>query len=171
MGAEFERGLQDCPHCLSRVYLLDDGICPGCRRDVRDASPTRKVGLWVRESDVIPDRCHTCGSSARRKVQVSYNQSTGLPRTSSERDHDELVTTIFVLGLFGVIVAAVVAVVRQFFGWNGDRKLESVSIRIPECEKCRSGGVEPISADFQARSLRIAVHRDFAEAFGEMNYD
>ena len=170
MGSEFERGIQDCPHCLSRVYILDDGICPGCQENARETTPTTKLALWIRESDSIPDFCHKCGSSAERKIRVSYTQAAETPENAGERDPDYVLRRILMWAFGGAIVVGLAAVVRQVFGRNSVRQFEAISIRIPECRKCKSGVVEPISANISERSLKIAVHRHFAEEHDRLNY-
>ncbi len=160
MVSEFERGIQDCPHCLSRVFILDNGICPRCQRNARDAASITKSALWIYECDKIPEICHKCGTATRRKVRVSYIRAEETPANAVERGSEDLVRKIFMWSLLG----GVFAVVRQILGRNNDRQVKTIAIRIPECRDCKAGKVEPISANVSQRSLKIAVDRHFAEA-------
>jgi hypothetical protein len=69
----------------------------------------------------------------------------------------------------GAILVSLAAVVRQILGRNSVRRFEAISIRIPECRKCKSGKVEAVTANIPERSIKIAVHRQFAEEHESLN--
>lgn len=169
MVSEFDPGIQDCPHCLSRVFILGDGICPGCQGNAREMTATTNLALWIYETDKIPDLCHKCGCSAERRIRVSHTQATETPENAVDRDPDYVLRRILMWAFGGAIVVGLAAVVRQIFGRNSVRQFEAISIRIPECRKCKSGQVEPISANISERSLKIAVHSHFAEEHKRQN--
>ena len=170
MGAEFRPGIQDCPHCLSRVFILGNGICPGCQKNARETSSQAKMAAWIHVDDKLPDLCHKCGSFGDRSVQFNYRESTESPEKLAGRGSDDGIWWAVTLGLAGVLLAVIIAFIRQLFGINSARKYETLSIRIPVCPDCKPGIFEPITASIPDRAMKIAVHPQFGKEHESLNY-
>ncbi|MDA1230788.1 MAG: hypothetical protein O2856_08440 [Planctomycetota bacterium] len=167
MSPGFVPGVQGCPHCMARVVILNDGICPRCQGNCFDTAmiDLDRTSVWVYEKDVIPSLCHRCGRSADRRISVSYTRAQKTP--NNEQPRSEYWGLVVVFGfLGGFLIKGLIRVVWRLLGQktNDDvRQYETVSVKIPECRDCRQGDVEPITASIPDGALKLAVHRRFAE--------
>ena len=139
----------DCPHCFASVLVLDDNICPRCKRNTSVEPSLRK--LRVTENESFPNNCLHCDQPTQRRTLVKC--STGENQGGTTR---RLVGIILSYGhplslvwhLLKLKEASGSEVVMQF--------------RLPQCEACRRRGrPRPLEIDFETNHACFLVDKAF----------
>ena len=166
MVDSFQSGVQDCPHCLARVVILSNGICPRCQQDARNRSMVNldRTSVWIKPTDKMPQSCHQCGGSCDRIATVKHTQAwestEDVPRSRN--------FLAVVIGLtFGWIWYLLI---RDKGGSANSRRFESIIVRIPQCTFCSSKPIEQIAASVEDNALKLVAHRDFVGEFQNVNH-
>lgn len=165
MTAMFQPGVQECPHCLARVLIVSNGLCPGYQRDARDLStvnPDRK-SLWIRPNDKVFPLCHQCGASCDRITSIKHTQAW---ETTDDVPKSRNLLAIVIGFLFGW---AWYILIRDK-GANGNgRRYETVVLRVPQCGLCSSKPIEQVAASIEDNALKLVTHRAFEAEFERLN--
>lgn len=141
----------ECPHCYNRVMPTANNICPACRKDISD---TRGVdpnltALDVHESSNLPPYCYSCNSPTKRYANIIEKVEIG----------GDTPLARFLLVLISILTLRVAISNLQTQG-----KKSSVSIYIPQCERCAQlGKPKPKHVDFEQRAMTFIVHKGFRD--------
>ena len=165
MEGLFQPGVQDCPHCLARVVIVSNGICPRCQQNARDISTVNRDrrAVWVRPTDRMPQFCHQCGTPCDRTTTVKHTQAW---ESSDEVPKSRNILAILIAFTFGWIWYLVI---RDRGGAGSSRRFESIVVRVPQCARCCSKPVEQVAASIEDNSLKLVAHSAFVHEFEEMN--
>lgn len=165
MGDLFQPGVQDCPHCLARVVIVSNGICPRCQRDARDQSNVdrNRISLWVRPNDRMPHLCHQCGSACDRFKELKHTQAW---ESSDEVPKSRNLLAVLIGFAFGWIWYLII---RDKGGAGNSRRFESIVVQLPQCPLCCANPIEQIAASVEDNALKIVAHRAFVDDFERTN--
>ena len=161
----FEPGVQECPHCLARVLIVSNGICPRCQRDARDRSTiiSDRKSLWIRANDKVPPLCHQWGANCDRMNSIRHTQAW---ETTDDVPRSRNLLAIVIGFLFGWILYLVI----RDKGANGNgRRFETVVVRVPQCGLCSSKPIEQVAALIEDNALKLVTHRAFVAEFERLN--
>jgi len=153
------------------VLPLAGGKCPSCHQDT--ASPPKsaadRTAIVVDEFSQLPEFCCTCTQPTRRKVRLSQSyQSRGETAISSDEDGGfgaRVISRIIFGGLLTRLFAAVTA-----SPGGAQSTTTKVVIHMRQCRPCsQQQPLEPLGVNFDHGTMRLPVHRAFAEAFSAVN--
>lgn len=146
----------ECPHCFTTVMPNAAGECPSCRNDVRRAanSDSAKTSLTVGHLVSLPAICCDCGRETMRTVSIR--------RKISHRREYAPEPNVFVIGLIAGLAGLIVGLLRGGFS---TRIGDTVIVRMPQCDRCRSNG-SPAPTHVNAEELQMTfiVHRDLKQS-------
>ncbi len=165
MFDSFQPGVQDCPHCLARVVIVANGICPRCQQNARDYSTinVNRKSVWIKPTDKMPQSCHQCGTSCDRTATVKHTQAW-------ESTDDVPMSRNFLAVVVGFAFGWIwYLLIRDKGGSANSRRFESIIVRIPQCPFCSSKPIEQIAASIEDNALKLVAHRDFVEEFEAVN--
>jgi hypothetical protein len=143
--------LEECPHCHLTVLASAEGVCPNCRKSVRDRSGSRPdlSRLRIKERAPMPPCCHQCGAHTARMAKVHAADGDAV---------DSFLWKAFVM-LFASFLA------RVAMHASGEGRRRSVTMYLPQCESCaRTGPPRPIDVEFDEFAMTFLVHVRFKEA-------
>ena len=161
----FQPGVQDCPHCLARVVIVSNGICPRCQQNARDISTVNRdrKSVWVRPTDRMPKVCHQCGTRCDRTITVKHTQAW---ESSDDIPKSRNILATLIGFLFGWIWYLVI---RDRGGAGNTRRFESLVVRVPQCTSCSSKPIEQVAASIEDNSLKLVAHIAFVHEFEQEN--
>lgn len=147
--------LATCPQCLRKVLPKSDSRCPSCNTllGVETAEPDQEL-LTVRERQKFPNLCFHCGQPATSFTMAKF-EGAAMGRQVAGR---------FLLGqlLFSLFGGGAASRAMRGVGGSAD----SFRIDLPSCQSCtdmdQSTFVRGVNQS--ARTMDMAVHRDFAAA-------
>lgn len=165
MSDSFQSGVQDCPHCLARVVILSNAICPRCQQNARNRSTVNldRTSVWIKPTDKMPQSCHQCATSCDRMATVKHTQAW-------ESTDDVPKSRSFLAVVFGFAFGWIwFRLIRDEGGSANSRRFESIIVRIPQCVFCSSKPIEQIAASIEDNALKLVVHREFVQEFERVN--
>ena len=150
----------ECPYCFSRVGVLDDGICPQCRKNVDDRSgiDPRKDGLIVSVSAKLPELCCLCASPSTRRTEVRVTQAEEAAQEPASPAG----------GLFRLL-GKIPHLIFQVFQRQGAWHHQKLTLSIPRCDLCAGKEILPITTHFDAGTIKLVVHPIFKEEYLKLN--
>jgi len=152
---------RECPHCHLRVFMLKDGICPSCKRDVDDLSgvDVRKSRVELVATTQIPHVCVMCGTPTSRVIQVTGHDA----RPSVTYGPGGLSLFLSVLGLIFLPITV-------FFSERRDsHAIAGYSRSLPQCELCSTEEIKLISVDSLRETMTIVADREFISELRRLN--
>lgn len=153
--------IRECPHCHSRVFVLKDGICPTCRRDVTDLSgvDVRKSSIELLATMKLPHVCISCGAPTSRAVHV-----TG---------HDARPVVTHGPGGWSLFFSVLALLLLPFTIFGSERReshaVSSVTRLLPQCELCSADEIAPLSVDSLRESMIVVADRQFINELRWLN--
>lgn len=139
--------LIDCPHCLTKVVPKEDGSCPSCQEDTRDAAgcDLTKTTISVEQAEILPAVCCGCGRETYRYVRVKAGAGD-VPLVG------RLIALCFSYVWFLLTLAC------------GERRARVVIVNVPQCEDCaRDGRPQPRYVDYANARMTLVVHKSLKE--------
>jgi hypothetical protein len=137
----------DCPHCLTRVVVGSDGICPSCGKSALGVPPASSRVLVIKPGMRLPSICATCGSPTRDRESVGASLG--------DRDAMYPLLSLFLVVLhpsriFDLIAGAI----------EGTPELR---YSVPRCASCnrRDGPLSARHVDVGERRVSIEVCSEF----------
>ena len=143
----------DCPHCFTRVLVLDDSICPHCKEDVRKATGAGSAlcKLRIHDQAHLPDNCLHCDAPTQRRVVVE--RCIGVDREGRHR------TLALLTALFAPL-SALKMLSRASKVSTG--QIGEIRIEVPQCDVCsQRGRPRPHEVDFENFEMVFLVHKGF----------
>jgi hypothetical protein len=150
----------ECVNCCESIVPMADGTCPSCRRSALEEGKVTDPGnhsaasrmLYVHEGAMVPFICCKCAIPTEKRVKIRRSRRVG--------GESRLVSFVLMFSL----------PYNPTLNSETRATVQSITLCMPHCATCsKKSKLEPVYVNFDRRSMKFLVHRDFRRHYEEMN--